>query len=142
MKVEVQAEQLLNKLNALAEALDDMTPFFQELGEELLNSTRARADANIDPDGKRWAPLSDEYAARKAKIAPASAGKILRLYGYMFGRMNYRPSAKDLILGTPQVYGIYHQEGTSKMPQRRFLGLSTDDENTIEDLILEYFDDA
>ena len=142
MKVEVEAPQLLAKLDALSNALGDMTPFFRDLGEELLISTRARAEQKVDPRGQTWQPLNAKYAARKAKIAPASAGKILFLHGYMFGRMNYRASPRELVLGTPQQYGVYHQEGTSRIPKREFLGLSSKDESTLEDMILNYFDQA
>jgi hypothetical protein len=37
---------------------NDMQPFFQRIGEHLLETTKLRFDRGIAPDGSRWAPNS------------------------------------------------------------------------------------
>lgn len=117
---------LLRRLQA---RLGDLTPAFRDLGEHLLNSTRARFASQTDPAGSPWAPLSPAYQARKKK----NKDKILTLDGRLRGLLTYQASKDALRVGTPLIYGATHQFGDPRrnIPARPFLGLSTDDQTEL-----------
>jgi len=94
---------------ALQARLTDLTPFFQNIGEALLNSTRERFRTQTAPDGTPWTALSPAYQARKKKHADL----ILTLNGYLRGRLSYRAEKDRLRLGTPLLYGAAHQPSRS-----------------------------
>lgn len=120
----------------LEAALTDLTPAFQDIGEALLNSTRERFNTQTAPDGSPWEPLSPGYAQRKKK----NKDKILTLHGRLRGLLNYRAGPREVRIGTPLLYGATHQFGAPErnLPARPFLGLSSDDETKLLDLLNEH----
>jgi phage virion morphogenesis protein len=116
--------------------LTDLTPFFQDIGEALLNSTRERFRSQTAPDGTPWAALSPGYQARKKK----NQNLILTLNGYLRGTLNVRAAPKEVRIGTPLIYGATHQFGRPEknLPARPFLGLSADDETMILDALNDW----
>jgi phage gpG-like protein len=74
--------------------------------------------------GATWAPLSPAYAAWKAKHYPGT-GLLVRsgalkasLAGPEAPQAIFRPTTTSLTIGTSVPYGLPHQTGTSRMPQR------------------------
>lgn len=124
----------------LEAALTDLTPAFQDIGEALLNSTRERFNRQAGPDGAPWAALSPDYAQRKKK----NKDKILTLYGRLRGLLNVRAGPREVRIGTPLIYGATHQFGDPRrnLPARPFLGLSSDDETELLDLLHEHLNRA
>ena len=116
-------------LHALQARLGDLTSPFQDLGESLLNSTRARFSQMAAPDGTPWAALSPAY--RKTK--PKHKDLVLTLNGYLRGTLAYQASPHALRLGSPMVYAAQHQFGNPArhLPARPFLGLSEADRQEI-----------
>lgn len=97
-------------LAQLAAKLNDLRPFFNDVGETLLNSTRNRFRSQTAPDGAAWKPLSPAYAARKAR----NKGKVLTLSGALRGTLVKQATADSLRIGTPLIYGAVHQFGAAK----------------------------
>ena len=126
---EIQAE-----LKQLAAKLTDLTPFFKDVGETLLNSTRERFRRQTAPDGTPWAALSPAYAARKKR----NKNKILTLWGHLRGTLVKQADQDSLRIGTPLVYGATHQFGRGAIPARPFLGLSEDDRQALLDALNDY----
>lgn len=120
----------------LAARLADLTPVFRDIGEAMLNSTRARFSSQTAPDGSPWAALSPDYQARKKK----NADKILTLYGNLARLLNYQPAPMEVRIGTPLIYGAAHQFGRPEinLPARPFLGVSDDDAAEILAILNEY----
>ena len=108
--ITLDARELRALLQALQTRLGDLTPVFRDMGEHLLNSTRARFQSQTAPNGAAWAPLSPAYQARKRK----NKGKILTLDGRLRGLLNYQASQDTLRIGTPLIYGATHQFGADK----------------------------
>lgn len=108
------------RLERLADAAGDLTPAFRDVGEALLNSTRDRFERQAGPDGRRWAPLSPEYARRK----PRNKGRILTLYGELHGTLRYVATADSVAVGTNEVYGPTHQFGDENRNIPPFAGVS------------------
>lgn len=121
--IRINDAQLQAGLQRLAAQLGDLRPFFADVGETLLNSTRARFRSQTAPDGTPWQALSPAYAARKRR----NPGQILTLYGHLRGLLVYRADRDRLRIGTPLIYGATHQFGRGRIPARPFLGLSVAD---------------
>lgn len=102
--------ELKAELKKLAARLNNLKPFFNDVGETLLNSTRERFRSQTAPDGSAWTPLSPAYAARKKR----NKGKILTLYGHLRGTLVKQATADSLRIGTPLVYGATHQFGAAQ----------------------------
>jgi len=127
--IQIDDQSVRDGLRRLRSATGDLTPFFQDLGESLLNSTRARFRSQTAPDGSPWAALSTGYVRRKKR----NRDKILTLSGRLSGTLRYRARPDELQLGTSLIYGATHQFGRPEkhIPARPFLGLSDDDQRTI-----------
>jgi len=123
-------------LRDLEDKIGNLQPFFRDIGEALLNSTRERFNTMRAPDGTPWASLSPGYASRKRK----NADLILVLNGYLHGLLTVQTSKDTLRIGTPLPYGATHQVGDASrhIPARPFLGLSESDTQDILDALEEW----
>ena len=103
------------------------------LGEALMNIDceviLRDMDAEVDPDGKPWPPLSELYLAWKAIAAPGSPMAVL--YGHMKTLAQLKGMRRTTARLAVMVYGIdeeardlaeWFQEGNAKQnrPPRRF----------------------
>lgn len=134
--ITINDAELKAELQKLTAKLNNLRPFFNDVGETLLNSTRARFRSQTDPDGKAWKPLSEDYKRHKKR----NKDKILTLYGHLRGTLVKQANKDSLRVGTPLIYGATHQFGRPKwnIPDRPFLGLSADDRNDLLDALNEY----
>ena len=123
-------------LRDLEDKIGNLQPFFRDIGEALLNSTRERFNTMRAPDGSLWPSLSPGYAGRKSK----NAELILTLNGYLRGLLTIQTSKDTLRIGTPLIYGATHQVGDASrhIPARPFLGLSESDTQDILDALEEW----
>lgn len=128
--------QVVELLDRITRQTDNMQPVFADIGEYLLLSHAERFEAQVSPDGTPWEPLSDEYRARK----PKNQDLILVLDGYLSGTLAYDASQDSLAFGTPRIYGATHQFGDADrgIPARPWLGLSTDDEQEILEILSDH----
>lgn len=136
LEITINDAEIQDYLKRLLAKLGNLQPFFQDVGEELLNSTRARFQSQTAPDGVPWAALSPRYAARK----PRNKDKILTLRGYLRGTLAKFADAESLRIGSPLVYAASHQFGRPEihLPARPFLGLSDADRDALLDAIADY----
>lgn len=134
LEIQIDDGELKRKLQQLQAKTGNLKPFFDDVGEALLNSTRERFTSQRAPDGTRWKPLSPNYSTRKKK----NADLILTLNGYLRGSLAKSTSNDSLRIGTPLIYGATHQFGRGKIPARPFLGLSDQDRSDLIDALREY----
>lgn len=93
----------------------------------------------FDSEGGRtggWAPLSDRYASDKVRRFGSqpilvATGRLKESLTGGAGRIFRQEGNETLRFGTSVPYGVYHQSGTSRMPQRRILDLTKDDRRTM-----------
>ena len=113
-------------LGLLGQAAKNVRPALEDIGEMLLRSTDNRFEAEKDPDGQPWAPLSPEHLAYKEE--KGFNLKILQMRGHMRGTIIWKVSGQTLIVGTNRVYaGIHQFGGTVKFKAREgSLKLRTD----------------
>lgn len=50
---------LLDKLNRVSELTNNLRPALQDIGEQLIISTKARFRNSVAPDGSKWAPNAE-----------------------------------------------------------------------------------
>ena len=90
----------------------------KELNQIVEQHNKESWSAQKDPvTGSPWAPRKQ----------PTGSWPLLKKSGKMLGSTKFKaPSAPMLFKAKTGVdYGKFHQEGTSKMPQRRWLGLGS-----------------
>lgn len=136
INIEVVDRETRDGLRVLQDHLGNLRPFYLDIGEALLNSTRERFTTQTAPDGSPWAPLSDDYKKRKKKHPDL----ILTLNGYLRGTLGYSATKDELRIGTPMIYGAAHQFGRAEinLPARPFLGLSDEDSTMILDALADW----
>lgn len=132
--IEYDAAEVQEGLKKLQAKIGDLEPFYRDIGEALLNSTRKRFEGQTAPDSSKWEALSPNYQQRKKK----NKDKILFLEGQLFGTLGYQVTPEELLLGTPKEYGATHQFGRDAIPARPFLGVSDEDKKDIMDAIAEW----
>lgn len=134
--IEIDDREIRDGLRALEDRLGNLRPFYRDIGEALLNSTRERFTTQTAPDGSPWAQLSPDYKKRKKKHPDL----ILTLNGYLRGTLDYSATKDELRIGTPMIYGAAHQFGRPEinLPARLFLGLSDEDHAMILDALADW----
>lgn len=138
-----QLPQLAANLHALENKLGgDLTPLTDAVGFFLENSTRERFETKRDPEGISWEQLKPATVARKQHKNGSIRGGILVDHGDLRKSITYHASTQSVAVGTDRQYGQYHQTGTVHLPARRFLGLSTEDQNGINDIIHQFLEDV
>ncbi|MBA3891169.1 MAG: phage virion morphogenesis protein [Gemmatimonadaceae bacterium] len=115
-------------LERFGELTKDWRPFFREdLAPKILDDVQR----NVETEGGfvgRWAALSPEYRTWKSRHYPGKP--ILERRGALKASLQpggpgavYRDTDTTMELGTSVSYARFHQRGTPRMPQRRFLFL-------------------
>ncbi|MCK9193801.1 MAG: phage virion morphogenesis protein [Nevskia sp.] len=116
-RIIVEDAELQAGLRKLSSRLTALKPFFSDVGEILLNSTRDRFSSETSPGGEKWAPLSKQYASWKRKKGRST--KLLQLRGYLFGSLTYQAGQNNVEVGSNRKYAAIHQfGGTVKIPGR------------------------
>lgn len=131
-------------LQRLIDAGGNPRPALLEIGEDLVDSTKARFNPGIGPDGVPWARNSEETIRRKGRDKP------LVHLGTLMEQIHYQLSGDDTLeVGSSMVYAAMHQFGGTKaefphlwgdIPARPFIGISDEDEEKIIDLFNDYLE--
>ncbi|MBN8765985.1 MAG: phage virion morphogenesis protein [Thiobacillus sp.] len=58
IEIDVDDREVLDALGKLAQRAGNLSPALEEIGEDMLASTRRRFATSTGPDGARWAPNS------------------------------------------------------------------------------------
>lgn len=114
--------------------MDNLSVPTKEATLYMERQTKLNFAKQSDPDGAPWAVLSPSTLARKKTNA------ILRETSTLVNSVNSESSAKEGRVFATTGYGLYHQTGTTKMPQRKFLGFGAEDVDRIPKFYTEYLD--
>jgi phage virion morphogenesis protein len=151
VKVELKGrDELLEQLRIIKKAIKNPEPLFKEIGAALVTSTDTRFEEEQDPDGNPWP---------QSLRALQTGGKTLTDTAKLSGSITFEASDDGVAIGTNVIYAAIHQFGgtikaktkrglrfraggnsgwVTKMsvdiPQRAFLGVSDDDQETIENI--------
>jgi len=131
-----EIDKLKRKLNEFVLSGGDKARLLLSLGMVIEEQTKSRFDIQRDPQGDPWRELTEAYKARKGLT---SSGGILVREGFLQMSIEHQLKSGDTVLvGSPREYAAYHQEGTKKMPARKFLGFGTDDITELQDAVDEF----
>lgn len=145
MKIELVTREITAAFKQLRElggeaSLDEL---FYDIGPDLVRRHTDRAALQIAPDGTPWAPLDENYAARKEKKRPGVPILVFdyHMLGDMFG---YQVGGGELAIGTNAIWGATQHFGDDErgIEARPFLGLAPDDVDAILDIAREHLDRA
>jgi len=120
-----KSKQLLGRLAKAGKV--DMRPVLKVVGIGYRKEVKAVFDKKQPRDsGLRWVPLSPGYAAFKSKNFPGRpllvrTGDLKKSMTKKGAKGNITLIGKNSgIFGSTISYGIFHDEGTSRMPKRNF----------------------
>ena len=133
IKITLNDTQAVKKLQSIAAKLKEPRRLHAVLGEELKKIHDKRFQAEKDPNGKPWTPLSDVTLKRKRKRGKSL--KILRQDGNLANKTAYNILDDGVEFGSPEVYAALHQFGGKagkghnvSVPARPWLGVGKEDE--------------
>ena len=131
VKISGDAIEVVGKI---LDKLQNSQPMLGRMAAYQERSTKLNFARQSDPDGKAWAPLSTRTLQRKR------SGSILRETSALVNSVSSQVAGNSAIISAGQSYGIFHQTGTSKMPQRRFLGFGDRDIEEHQKIAREFFE--
>jgi phage virion morphogenesis protein len=163
IRIQIDDAEVRRALGGLAARLANMRPFYKNVGEELVQSTKERFDAQRDPEGRPWKKdLPGTWARKKTK-------RILRESGQLQDTIHYQADGDQVLIGSNRVYAAIHQFGGqtkahtirpknkkalawpgaahpvksvrhpgSKIPARPFLGMSERDKARILEIAADF----
>lgn len=164
--ISLNSKDVKKRINLLSSKLNDMTPFFRDIADKELSSTKKRFIEQVDPDGNPW---PDSFTIRRGTGPETGSGvraistgwqyvvnsnyhatppgyrffnkskgdKILRDTGRLLKSLG-RSYGKDYALvGTNVSYAKKHQEGIG-VKQRKILGINKMTLANIENSITFY----
>jgi len=109
----------------------DARPAWEVLAGKFARAERKQFSSEGGYASGGWAPLSPKYAAWKQRHFPGKP--ILERTGALKESLTQRPFGVEvlepefMVVGSGIDYGAYHQQGTSRMPQRRPVELTEAD---------------
>jgi len=105
------------------------------LGPVIESQTRRRIhDEKTAPDGTRWEPWSEDYAATRR-----GDQSLLMDRGHLHDSISHLVHGRALEAGSSLIYAGTHQDGTDHVPARPYLGVSRGNAREIDAVLVSYF---
>lgn len=156
-KVQYRREAVDAAIARLAAATGNLLPAFQDVGEYLVEATKARFREGKGPDGVAWAPKSPATIARYRARGDGNLTKpLIGPTRRLSSEISYGASPGGVAVGSSLIYAAVHQLGARKgefgktsrgapvpwgrIPARPFLGIDRDDERNIVEIFEEHLD--
>ncbi len=106
----------------------DFTPEMEAVEQGLVDSHRRHFAEGQTATGVAWPPLSPRTIARKGHAIPLYETGRLKASILDVGHPDHvrelLPDGRGLTFGTSVEYGIFHQDGIARIPQREFAGMN------------------
>lgn len=155
MRVEFNAERSRAAIRRAMATVADMTPVYQDIGEYLIEEHRQRFVQGVDPDGNPWAAKSPATIERYKRLGYGALNRPLIGAGKRLSREIQKFVSRDgVVIGSSLIYSGTMQEGAAKgafgsdrhgrplpwgrIPARRWLGLSNENETGIIEIVEEH----
>jgi len=128
-----EANEVFNYLEGLFSSGD----LLDGIGPMVVGFIQNRTMSGSDVEGNFFAPYSEKYEKHLSKIGEDTRVD-LYFTGQMLGDLDYDVISTEVlelyfVSGHSAEIAEYHQQGTPKMPQRKFLGISDDEFEKIQD---------
>lgn len=146
---------------ALNDRLTDLSPVMNEIGEQMVASTRERFFSGQSPDGTPWAPKQPstiEAFARREGYEMRDFRPLWGATGDLRTLFSYYADGENVTFGTNVIYAAVHQFGAAKgafgfnrkgrpipwgdIPARPFIGFSSEDELMIAQMLDDWLQTA
>lgn len=144
----IEDAEIADFLKSKLAKMENLRPFYVNVGEHMLNSVEDRFDTQTAPDGSAWAPLAPATVSIRLRRHGNAELTILREWGRLAGSFNYEASSHQVSIGTPVVYAaIQHfggEAGRNKsvtIPARPVLGVSQQDQAIIAEMAEDFLRD-
>lgn len=129
--IEVDNVVVLNMLNRMIQAGEDLSPVMRMIGEDIVTRAKQRFETSTAPDGTPWAPNSDttlramlhvgsKNFTKKGKLS-ARGGRVLASKKPLIGesrdlsrQINYLVMKDSVMVTASPVYAAMQQFGGSK----------------------------
>lgn len=123
MEFEFDDREAQAMLRGLISRMDNRRPFFERVGDRLVNSTSLNFHNERAPDGTPWTPLKAatiRARTRKGQLPLTILRTNTRIGSSLAGSVNRQASKDEVKIGTPAAYGAIHQlGGTISKPSRQ-----------------------
>jgi len=123
-------EQLSRYLDILADSINDFAPMFDKMADDFRDTMEGMFNSGGAFDGNsQWAPLAPSYRVWKAHHFPGRniltlTGALKRSLTSTGGSHVEQITRTSMKIGTRDQKAIFHQRGTSKLPQRKIVNMS------------------
>lgn len=160
--VTINAAQVRQAFNRLTLLMSDTTPVMRAIGTGLIAGTHDRFQMGVSPEGAPWKKLTPQYAMTKrgAGILRESA-----MAGGLMGSIAMEAGRDQVAVGSNKIYAAVHQFGATitpksgqylvfwmggrlikarsvTIPERPYLGVSSDDQVMIGDVVTGFLSRA
>lgn len=147
IEISVDDRELQAALRNLQQVTGNLRPALQKIGDKLKESTQQRFASQTAPDGSAWMGNAESTIERKGRNQP------LTEHGTLGDTIDYQLLGNDGVqIGSPiedyaamMQFGGTHAEFPAlwgDIPARPFLGISTDDRNTVLDILTRHLERA
>ena len=128
------------RLRRIRDRASNNPSMFRALAARFKDSERKIFASEGQALGRRWAPLSPDYAAQKARSYPGQP--ILVRTGRLRDSLTKTPTLRfrgnTMEIGTNVPYSQYHQNGEGRNPRRKHVGLTIGDQRAWREDVRRY----
>ncbi|MDD9910193.1 MAG: phage virion morphogenesis protein [Ahrensia sp.] len=156
IEVSIDDAEVRAAFRDMARAGRNTRPIMSAIGQGLVSSTERRFISQTSPDGEAWQALNPDYAAGKR------SSRILTESGRLRSSVKFVASNDTTRVGTNAVHAAAHQFGVTitpktgshlifkmggrtvaaksvTIPERPFLGISSEDEAMIAEIVFSFY---
>lgn len=133
-EIEIKTDRAIASMRRTQRNLRRMNKALDQVGMYMERETKLNFAKESTPAGAPWAGLAASTLRQKRSAA------ILRETSDLVNSIAAEPASETEVRvnGGGTEYGIYHQMGTSKMPQREYIGIESRHEPRIRKIIERY----
>ncbi|MBV2360994.1 phage virion morphogenesis protein [Thalassococcus sp. CAU 1522] len=169
IREKIQIDEITVALSAAADALEDMTPLFEDIGMLMEARTKANFLKGQAPDGSAWAPKSMATIEKYRRTEGSESVPMNPLIGTssrLMDNINHQARPDGVDWGSDAIYAAVMHFGAKQgefgarigkdkngrdffmsipwgdIPARPFLGIGPEDENAILQTIENYLREA
>ena len=135
-----EIKQLQDKLKSLKLSSSEERDVLAGIGSEIETQTEERFENQRDVSGSKWQDISVKTKAYYIK--KGISGSILNRTRQLRDTIESQATDSQVLVGATKVYAATHNFGDKKrnIPQREFLGLSSQNIIDIEDIINDFLE--
>lgn len=152
LTINVNSKPVIDLLQSIMLGVADSKQVMESIGQEMESRVSARFETTSDPTGHPWAPWAQ---STKDTYPKDGNHRLLDRYGDMLRSLNWQATNDSVRIGfgavagrAGDVYAVYHEFGTDRMPRRGLLfddpeagTLAPDDEAAVLDILGIWLED-